>query len=81
MLCELILWVLQTGESVRQSCFPSTRLNYIDVSKCSGTKNTFEECGINQRDFGDCTRDGCSGAQKIHPEIMCLSGKYFAHNS
>ncbi len=69
-----------TGAIVRRSCFRSTRLNYIDVSECSAIENTFEECGINQRDFGDCR--GCkSGTQKIHPKIVCLSGKYFVKNS
>ncbi len=65
---------------MRRSCFVSTSLNYIDVSECSAIENTFEECGINPRDFGDC-RDGCSGTGRRHPEIMCLSGKYFIQNS
>ena len=65
---------------MRQSCFPSTRLNYIDVSECSGTENTFEECGISQINVGDC-RDCMAGSRTNYPKIMCLSGKYFAHNS
>ncbi len=50
------------------------------ISECSGTENTFEECGITQRDFAGCK--GCNGGNyKRHPKIMCLPGKYFAHNS
>ncbi len=65
---------------MRRPCLDSTDRQYVDVSECSGTENTFEECGITQRDFDTC-RDGCSGTQKIHPQIMCLSGEYFAHKS
>ncbi len=62
---------------MRRLCLDSTG---IDVSECRGTQNTFEECGITPRDFNTC-RGGCSGARRRHPEIMCLSGKHFAHNS
>ncbi|XP_064397408.1 neurotrypsin-like isoform X3 [Halichondria panicea] len=66
---KLLLGYNNNGASVRRSCFPSTSLMYIDVSECSGTENTFEECGINQRDVGDCL--DCSGGKR-HPGVVCL---------
>ncbi len=60
-----------TGASVERLCLDSTDLKYIDISECSGTENTFEECGINRRDFDDCKncKDG-----KRHPGVVCLPG-------
>ena len=59
-------------------CLDSTGLNYIDVRECSGTENTFKECGITQRDFDTCKN--CDG-HEAHPGIVCQSGKHFARNS